>query len=386
MRKPLLMLAVLVVAPVIASAQIALVHATACGPQTFPSAGCTISSTGSGNLIVVGIQLGKSLSTSTTIATITDNAGNAYQEATGATSARSVDTGGGTVVDIWYARNSQAGATSLTITPSATTSGSSAFIWEFSGINTTAPLDQVSVLNSQTAGVLSLSGAPVTTTNYASEVVISLAADSGTVSGILSGSAFSNDSTLNSGGWAHLITGVTGTFTPQWALSVLGTFASSTVSFRAANASPVFSACDLNKDGAVNVIDVQLAINMTPAVNTLACSPTMNVAGLGVCSNLVVQQIETAALPPNVCTTASSHSVLLSWGASSTSGVNYNVYRSTTNGGPYTKLTTVTPVAGLSYIDGTVFSGQTYYYVVTAVNSSGESGYSTQATAAVQFP
>jgi hypothetical protein len=386
MCKSLFMFAVLAVSPVIASAQIALVHASACGPQAFPTSGCTISSTGSGNLIVVGIQLGKGVSTSTTIATITDNAGNAYQEATGATSARSVDSSGGTVVDIWYARNSQAGATSLTISPSTTISTASAFIWEFSGINTTAPLDQVGVLNSQTTGILSLSGAPVTTTNYASEIVISLAAESGIISGISSGNAFSNDSTLNNGGWAHLITSVTGTFTPQWALSVLGSFASSTVSFRAANAAPAFSACDLSQDRAVNVIDVQLAINMTPGVNTLACSPSINVAGLGVCNNLVVQQIEAAALPPNVCTTASGHSVLLNWAASSTSGVNYNVYRSTTSGGPYTKLTAVTPVAGLGYIDSTVFSGQTYYYVVTAVNSSGESGYSSESTASVPFP
>jgi len=66
--------------------------------------------------------------------------------------------------------------------------------------------------------------------------------------------------------------------------------------------------------------------------------------------------------------------------------VSTNVYRFHHFGGPYTKLTTVTPVAGLSYIDGTVFSGQTYYYVVTAINSSGESANSAQATAAVPFP
>lgn len=385
MFKRLLIPAVLAVTPVIVSAQIALVHTTSCGPQTFPTSTCSISSTGSGDLIVVGIQLGKGISTSTTIATITDNVGNAYEEATAATSARSVDSAGGSVVDIWYARNSQPGATTLTITPSATISTASAVVWEFSGVNTTAPLDQVSVRNSQSASA-NPTGASVTTSNYANEVVISVAAVSGTISGIYSGNAFSNDSTVNSDGWAHLITSLAGTYAAQWSQNPSGTFASSTASFFAANVTPAFSACDLNKDGAVNVIDVQLAVNMTPGVNTLACSPTINVAGLGVCSNLVVQQIEAAALPPNVCTTASSHSVLLSWAASSTAGVNYNVYRSTTSGGPYTKLTTVTPVAGLSYIDGTVFSGQTYYYVVTAINSSGESANSAQATAAVPFP
>jgi len=377
------MLAVLAVTPVIASAQV-LVHATPCGPQTFPGS-CTISSTGSGNLIVVGIQMGKGISTSTTIATITDNENNAYEEATAATSARSVDTAGGSVVDIWYARNSTAGATSVTITPSATTSSASAFIWEFSGVNTTAPLDQVAVLNSQSASA-SPTGAAVTTTNFANEVVVSLAAVSGTISGIYSGNSFSNDSTVNNDGWAHLVTTATGTFAAQWSQNPSGTFASSTASFIAANATPVYSACDLNKDGLVNLYDVQIAIDMNPAINLQACSPTINVAGLGVCSTLVYQQVAAASVPPNVCTTANSHSVLLSWGASSTSGVNYNVYRSNTSGGPYTKLTTVTPIAGLTYIDATVFSGQTYYYVVTAINSNGESGYSSQATAAVSFP
>jgi fibronectin type 3 domain-containing protein len=40
-----------------------------------------------------------------------------------------------------------------------------------------------------------------------------------------------------------------------------------------------------------------------------------------------------------------------------------------------------------SYTDNTVVSGQTYYYVTTAVNSqSQESGYSNQATAVIPNP
>jgi fibronectin type 3 domain-containing protein len=51
------------------------------------------------------------------------------------------------------------------------------------------------------------------------------------------------------------------------------------------------------------------------------------------------------------------------------------------SGGPYTKVTS-TPVATTDYTDSSVKQGNTYYYVVTAVNSQNEeSGYSAQVSA-----
>ena len=77
------------------------------------------------------------------------------------------------------------------------------------------------------------------------------------------------------------------------------------------------------------------------------------------------------------------HSVLLTWTASTSSDVvSYNVYRGTSPGS-YSKIASV---SGTTYTDTTVQSGQniTYYYAVTAVDSSGdESTYSNQATATV---
>jgi fibronectin type 3 domain-containing protein len=64
--------------------------------------------------------------------------------------------------------------------------------------------------------------------------------------------------------------------------------------------------------------------------------------------------------------------------------VGYNEYRGTTLGS-YSKLN-ASPVAGTTYTDATVQSGQgsTYYYVVTAVNSSGvESAQSSPANVTV---
>jgi Cep192 domain 4/HYDIN/CFA65/VesB-like, Ig-like domain/Abnormal spindle-like microcephaly-assoc'd, ASPM-SPD-2-Hydin len=84
-------------------------------------------------------------------------------------------------------------------------------------------------------------------------------------------------------------------------------------------------------------------------------------------------------------TGSASHSVALSWAASSSSGVSgYNVYRGTAPGS-YSKING-SLVPQPAYTDTTVQAGQntTYYYVVTAVNSgSAESTYSDPATVVV---
>jgi hypothetical protein len=103
--------------------------------------------------------------------------------------------------------------------------------------------------------------------------------------------------------------------------------------------------------------------SMTVSSNATNSPSTVSLSGTGV--NLV------------------THSTSLGWTASVSSVVGYNVYSGIVSGGPYAKLTS-SPVSVVSYKDSTVQSGKTYYYVVTAVNSSGaESGYSSQATAAI---
>ena len=80
------------------------------------------------------------------------------------------------------------------------------------------------------------------------------------------------------------------------------------------------------------------------------------------------------------------HTVGLSWSPSTSHVVGYNVYRGTLSGGPYTRLTS-SPQPGTTFIDSTVQSGRTYYYVTTGVNTSlVESGYSNQAKATIPTP
>ena len=74
---------------------------------------------------------------------------------------------------------------------------------------------------------------------------------------------------------------------------------------------------------------------------------------------------------------AQPHFVSLAWSETSSGVVGYNVYSSTQPSGPYSRLNTA-PVATMAYTDNTVQSGQTYYYWITALDSSGnESAFST---------
>jgi len=76
--------------------------------------------------------------------------------------------------------------------------------------------------------------------------------------------------------------------------------------------------------------------------------------------------------------TPTQHQVALSWTQSTTPGItSNNVYRGTTSGGPYSLIYgSTTPIT--AYTDTSVVGGDTYYYVVTALIGSEESGYSNQ--------
>jgi hypothetical protein len=81
-----------------------------------------------------------------------------------------------------------------------------------------------------------------------------------------------------------------------------------------------------------------------------------------------------------------SHNVGLTWDASTSDVVGYNIYRGNVSGGPYNKINgNVDP--NTSYSDGTVLGGYTYFYVTTAVDSTGqESVYSNEVKAIIPAP
>jgi hypothetical protein len=97
-------------------------------------------------------------------------------------------------------------------------------------------------------------------------------------------------------------------------------------------------------------------------------------------SNASDSSLTESASGTGVATTPppTQHTVDLSWKASTSQVAGYNVYRGTKSGGPYSKLNSIVETA-TTYLDSSVSSSATYYYVTTAVNSSGaESSYSNQ--------
>ena len=81
------------------------------------------------------------------------------------------------------------------------------------------------------------------------------------------------------------------------------------------------------------------------------------------------------AVPTNLAATPGSNTVGLSWAAAS-NATGYNVKRSLTSGSPFD--TTLGTTSGTSYNDNSAANGTTYYYVVSATNSAGESANSAE--------
>jgi fibronectin type 3 domain-containing protein len=75
--------------------------------------------------------------------------------------------------------------------------------------------------------------------------------------------------------------------------------------------------------------------------------------------------------PTGLNATAGTNLVSLSWTAAAGIPSSYNVKRSSSSGGPYTNIIATTTVPTVTY-DDAVIGGQTYYYVVSAVNVIGE--------------
>jgi len=89
------------------------------------------------------------------------------------------------------------------------------------------------------------------------------------------------------------------------------------------------------------------------------------------------------AAPSGLAATAGDARVTLAWTAP-VGATAYSVKRSTTNGGPYTVLTTSNTT--VNYTDTPVTNGTTYYYVVAAWNGSLVSADSTQVSAVPVAP
>jgi hypothetical protein len=123
------------------------------------------------------------------------------------------------------------------------------------------------------------------------------------------------------------------------------------------------------------------AVTLSPLqsiILTVQYSPTAAASTAGTLSIASNATSPTPAIPVSGNGVAQAqHTVALSWNAS-TSATGYNIYRSATSGTGYARVNSG-PDGVLSYSDTSVQNGQTYFYVTTAVDASGqESAYSSE--------
>ena len=126
---------------------------------------------------------------------------------------------------------------------------------------------------------------------------------------------------------------------------------------------------------ATNVLTTQMITNQSLFRYVRYFAPT---TGNGNVAEVEFYAIITPpAAPANFVATAGSGQVSLNWSASA-GATSYNVKRSTTSGSGYV---TVTNVAGTSFVNPGLANGTTYYFVVSATNTFGESANSAEVSA-----
>ena len=123
-----------------------------------------------------------------------------------------------------------------------------------------------------------------------------------------------------------------------------------------------------------------LGICVTSMVPGTPCTATFS--NVSITTGNGVAPVAAPAAPLSFLAASGESKVPLRW-TESFGATSYKVKRATTSGGPYTTLATVT---NPSYVDTAVTSGTTYYYVVSAVNATGEGANSAQDSATPENP
>jgi hypothetical protein len=179
---------------------------------------------GAKHLVVVAAQIeNRGL-----VSTIADSSGCNTYVAVAMASATSVPLN--VSLQLWYAKNTCAGATSISI--AATEMVTAASIWEVAGIRTDNPLDTATVLNDQPASGTTVG--PMITTSAVGEFVVSVALAQNAITNIHAGNEFVNDHITRGNGWGHLNDphAAAGVHQAQWDQSPPGVACASAAAFR----------------------------------------------------------------------------------------------------------------------------------------------------------
>ncbi|WP_438350082.1 glycoside hydrolase family 6 protein [Paenibacillus sp. FA6] len=130
---------------------------------------------------------------------------------------------------------------------------------------------------------------------------------------------------------------------------------------------------DYVDSGVVNETTYYYVVSATNGVGSSANSAEVTAIPIAGPTNPTVP-----TSPIGLIATAGDTQVGLSW-TTSTGATSYTVKRATANGGPYTNI--AMGITDLNYVNSGLTNGITYYYVVSAVNSEGESLNSDQTAA-----
>jgi hypothetical protein len=191
-----------------------------------PISNLTIPATGAGHLIAVAIMFNGT----TSVASVADNAAggsNTYVSA----GARAIKAALST--EIWYAVNSNSGATIVTPKFAGSPTHVEIAVWEVSGIAGSPP--DAANISSGSVTLNNTPGPAVTTTEGGDFVLSVLFANAASFSSITSGNEFTDDFKTNGNGWAHITStsAAAGTHQASWYTTAsTGAYCASTVAFR----------------------------------------------------------------------------------------------------------------------------------------------------------
>ena len=269
-------------ASLLASASVTYIQGSYSTPQT-PQTSVSVTYTGAQaygdlNVVVVGWN-----DSTATVAKVSDTAGNVYTLAVGPTIVSGVAS-----QSIFYAANivaAAAGANRVTVTFSVAAVSADIRILEYSGAATLNPVDVVSA----STGNSTVTSSGSATTANANDLIVGANLVLGTTTG--PGNGFTQ----------RLLTAPDGDIVEDQIVTAAGSYSATApqnpsnawimqmVAFKAAGGGGSTSPCDLNADGAINVLDVQLATDMD--LGTVPCSGPS-----GICNAMFVQGTLNAAL------------------------------------------------------------------------------------------
>lgn len=301
---------------------------------------------GNMNVVVVGRSPAPN-GTISTVTGVTDTRGNTYT----AVNALGL---GAIRQSMYYAKNIGAGANTITVTFDVAPNFPDVRVAEYSGLDTTAPLDANVGASAENQPAISANSGTAMT-NFPTELLVG----GGTTTGVFNGPGV--------GFTSRIITAPDGDILEDMIVSTQGNYSAS---------APVTASSWVMQLGTFKAASASV---LAPLVTTTLSNGQHSLTEQ-VTTSLGAIEVDTATFTvSNV-----AHQASLSWTAGAhTNPITYSIYRATVNGGPYTRI--AASINPTNYIDTAVTSGTTYYYVVAAVDqvTALQSGFSNQVTAVI---